>query len=132
MYLVLYYTVHLSIWFQNLVLFMCGFWLWLLFLLLIDFLLPFLIYSYLSVFILACCVEKCLSSFYVRLVPGMWKVSVMWLSLYFVSGYDLGLLMVRGHKGSPLWPMASPWNNLDGVYVSISVWSITRSLLLLS
>ena len=118
LHLVLYCNVLRSIWFHSLVFFMYGFWLWLLFLLLIDLFLPFFVFSYLPVYLLICCMEQCLSSFFVWLVPGLWQVSVMWLFLFCVSGCDLGLIMVRGHMGSPLWPMASPWNNLTGVDTS--------------
>uniref|UniRef100_A0A7C9DNV6 Uncharacterized protein n=1 Tax=Opuntia streptacantha TaxID=393608 RepID=A0A7C9DNV6_OPUST len=118
MHLILYCNVLLSIWFHSLVFFIYGFWLWLLFLLLIDLFLPFFVFSYLSVYLLICCMEQCLSSFFVWLVPGLWQVSVMWLFLFCVSGCDLGLVMVRGHKGYPLWPMASPWNNLTRVDTS--------------
>ena len=54
---------------------------------------------------------------------GMRQSSAMWFFLCCMVSVVFGQLMVRGHKGCPLWPMASPWNSLSGVLEFNSVWS---------
>jgi len=124
MYFVWCCDMNLSFWFHFLVLFMHGFWFWILSLMRIDFLLTVCLYRFSSISILTCCIAKYLPFLYAWLVPGLWKVYIRWLSLFFVNYFGFDLFMVRGHKESPLWSKTSPWKHFDGLLASVYVWPL--------
>ena len=60
-----------------------------------------------------------------------WKFFSVWSLFHYVSGCALGLSMVSGYKVFTLWPMTSPWKNLQGLYELAFVWTHFSRLLLL-
>jgi len=72
--------------------------------------------------------SKQLYSFPVEDKYFIWSVEVMqffsgWVIFCYVFGCAFGLSMVRGYKEFTLWPMASPWNCLAGLYEITLVWT---------
>jgi len=118
----LYCSLYFSSWFYNLLLCMYDLWS----------LLPFFLSHTLSVSFSSYLDYMHFSSIFIWLQLGMWQIfgmrqsSAMRLFLCCMVGAVFGLLMVRGHKGCPLWPMASPWNSLSGVFEFNSVWPMSE------
>jgi len=114
-----------------------GSWDRLTFNILFNLLLTFLINIYLIAIMLAYCSKPLPSSpisdkCNVRLTEEAHrKIFSEWFLHYYVIGCAFGLSMVRGYKVFTLWPMASPWNNLDGSYELALVWThLSRFLLI--